>query len=134
MRKVLPALFVIAVAGALAFYLLTMPVRVPAAALPAHTPDIANGKYMFTAGGCAECHAVPVKTCDDLNTKEEETLAGGRCLNTKFGTFHAPNISPDKEAGIGTWTTLDFAMKRGIAPNGSYLYPPFPFNSSAHEL
>ena len=65
------------------------------------TARSANGKYMFTAGGCAECHAAPVKACDDLKTKDKEALAGGRCLKTPFGTFHVPNISPDKETGIG---------------------------------
>ena len=58
-------------------------------------------------------------------------LVGGRCLKTPFGTFHVPNISPDKDTGIGNWTTLDFvnAMKRGVAPDGSYLYPAFPYTS-----
>ena len=81
--------------------------------------------------GCAECHAAPVKGCDDLKTKDKEMLAGGRCLKTPFGTFHVPNISPDKETGIGNWTTVDFvnAMKHGVAPDGSYLYPAFPFAS-----
>ena len=131
MGKVLPALLALVAAIAIVFYLLTMPVTVPELALPAHEPDLANGKYMFTAGGCAECHAAPVKTCDDLNTKDQELLTGGRCLNTPFGTFHVPNISPDQDTGIGTWTTLDFvnAMKRGIAPDGSYLYPAFPYAS-----
>ena len=69
MRKALLALLGVVVAGALALYLLTMPATIPAPALPAHTPDLANGKYMFTAGGCAECHAAPVKGCDDLKTK-----------------------------------------------------------------
>ena len=131
MRKALLALLGVVVAGALALYLLTMPATIPAPALPAHTPDLANGKYMFTAGGCAECHAVPVKGCDDLKTKDKEVLAGGRCLKTPFGVFHVPNISPDKETGIGDWTTVEFvnAMKRGIAPDGSYLYPAFPYAS-----
>ena len=132
MRRALLALLALAVAGAVVFYLLTMPPATePASALPAHTPDLANGKYMFTAGGCAECHAVPVKRCDDLKTNDKETLAGGRCLKTPFGTFNVPNISPDKETGIGNWTTLDFvnAMKHGVAPDGSYLYPAFPFAS-----
>jgi mono/diheme cytochrome c family protein len=129
--KVLPALLAFVAAIAIVFYLLTMPVTVPESALPAHEPDLANGKYMFTAGGCAECHAAPVKACDDLTTKVEQALSGGRCLNTPFGTFHVPNISPDKDTGIGNWTTLDFvnAMKRGIAPDGSYLYPAFPYAS-----
>ena len=81
--------------------------------------------------GCAECHAAPVKGCDDLKTKAKDVLAGGRCLKTPFGIFHVPNISPDKETGIGNWTTVDFvnAMKRGVTPDGSYLYPAFPYAS-----
>jgi len=130
LRRALLALLALIIAGALAFYLLTMP-TVPASALPAHTPDLANGKYMFTVGGCAECHAVPLKKCDDLKTKEKDVLAGGRCLKTPFGVFHVPNISPDKETGIGNWTTVDFvnAMKHGIGPGGEHLYPAFPYSS-----
>jgi mono/diheme cytochrome c family protein len=118
-------------AGALAFFLLTMPQTLPASALPDHAPDVANGKTMFIAGGCAECHAVPAGACDDLDIKDEIVLAGGRCLKTDVGTFHVPNISPDKESGIGTWTTLDFvnAMKHGVAPGGVHLYPAFPYTS-----
>ena len=52
LRRALLALLALAVAGAVVFYLLTMPPATePASALPAHTPDLANGKYMFTAGG-----------------------------------------------------------------------------------
>ena len=132
MRRALLVLLALGVAGALAFYLLTMPVTVPASALPDdHVADVANGKIMFTAGGCAECHAAPAGACDDLDVKDETVLAGGRCLKTDFGTFHVPNISPDEATGIGTWTVLDFvnAMKRGIAPGGVHLYPAFPYTS-----
>jgi mono/diheme cytochrome c family protein len=134
LRKGLLALLALVAAGAIAFYLLTIPVTVPASALPDHAPDVANGKYMFIAGGCAECHAVPEGACDDLDIKDETVLAGGRCFKTDFGTFHVPNISPDKETGIGKWTTLDFinAMKRGIAPGGVHLYPAFPYTSYQH--
>ena len=80
----------------------------PASALPAHTPDLANGEYMFTAGGCAECHAVPLAKCDEQRPRTRHVLAGGRCLKTPFGAFHVPNISPDKETGIGNWTHARF--------------------------
>jgi len=125
------ALFALAVAGVIVFYLLTMPRTVPASELPAHTPDLANGEYMFTVGGCAECHAEPLGKCKDPKTKDKQRLSGGRCLKTPFGTFNVPNISPDKETGIGNWSTLDFvnAMKRGIAPGGVHLYPAFPYTS-----
>src|SRR6478735_6519182 len=125
------ALFALAIAGAIVFYLLTMPKTVPASELPAHTPNVANGEYIFTAGGCAECHAVPLAKCKDTKTKDKTHLAGGRCLKTPFGVFNVPNISPDKETGIGNWSTLDFvnAMKRGIGPGGEHLYPAFPYTS-----
>jgi mono/diheme cytochrome c family protein len=128
------ALIVMGIAGAVAFFLLTIPKTIPASALPAHTPDLANGEYIFTAGGCAECHAVPLSKCKDTKTKDKHVLAGGRCMKTEFGTFNEPNISPDKETGIGTWNTLDFvnAMKRGIAPGGEHLYPAFPYASYQH--
>jgi mono/diheme cytochrome c family protein len=131
LRTAFSILLALIVAGALAFYLLTMPQMVPASALPDHEPDISNGRTMFIAGGCAECHAAPVDACDDLDIEDETVLAGGRCLKTDVGTFHVPNISPDHETGIGRWTTLDFvnAMKRGVAPGGVHLYPAFPYTS-----
>ena len=131
MRRTLLVLLALAVVVAVAFYVLTMPRAIEASALPTHSPDLANGKYMFTAGGCAECHAAPLKACDDRKTKDKELLAGGRCLKTPFGTFNVPNISPDKETGIGAWSTLDFinAMKLGMAPEGEHLYPAFPYTS-----
>lgn len=131
MRRALLALLAFLAAIGFVFYMLTKPAPLTPAELPAHDPDIANGKYMFTAGGCAECHAAPVKSCDDLNTEDKKLLVGGRCLRTPYGVFHVPNISPDKETGIGNWSTLDFvnAMKRGVGPDGSYYYPAFPYTS-----
>lgn len=131
MRRLFLLGLALIVGAGLALYLLTMPVTFSAADLPDHTPDIANGKTMFIAGGCAECHAVPLKTCDNLEIEDETRLAGGRCLKTDVGTFYAPNISPDPTSGIGNWSTLDFvnAMKRGVAPGGVHLYPAFPYTS-----
>jgi mono/diheme cytochrome c family protein len=125
------ALLALAIAGAIVFYLLTIPKMVPASALPAHKPDLANGEYMFIAGGCAECHAEPVDKCKSTKVRNKHVLAGGRCIKTPYGIFNVPNISPDKETGIGKWTTLDFvnAMKRGIGPGGTHLYPAFPYAS-----
>ena len=98
MRRALLALLALIIAGA--FYLLTMPATVPASALPAHTRDLANGKYMFTVGGCAECHAVPLKKCDDLKTKEKDVLAGGRCL--KSASFTSQTFLPTRRPALAT--------------------------------
>ena len=131
MRSAVLALLAVVLVGAIAFYLLTTPVTLPASALPSHVPNVDNGRYIFTAAGCAECHAVPQKGCDDLKIRDKAVLAGGRCLKTPYGTFHVPNISPDKDTGIGGWTTSDFvnAMKHGVSPNGTHLYPAFPYSS-----
>ena len=113
------------VAGA-AFWMLSAPRPLTATALPSHVADPANGERMFWAGGCASCHLAP-----DAKASDRLLLAGGRPLVTPFGTFYPPNISPDPGTGIGRWSSLDFvnAMKRGLAPDGTHLYPAFPYAS-----
>jgi mono/diheme cytochrome c family protein len=82
-----------------------------------------RGAYIFTAADCASCHT-NVKANGPL-------LAGGRPLKTPFGTFYSPNITPDPEHGIGRWNDADFvrALREGVAPDGSHLYPVFPYTS-----
>lgn len=130
--KLLVGLLLLAIVGGVAFYLLTIPGRVEASALPKHTPDIANGERLFYAGGCASCHAAPKDgKCDTARYEDAHQLPGGRCLATPFGTFYAPNISPDAKAGIGAWSTADFvtAMTKGVSPDGRHYYPAFPYTS-----
>ena len=106
-----------------AFWVLTMP-PAPIAALPPHTPDLANGREMFFAGGCASCHAVPKQ-------KDNTRLGGGLALGSPFGTFYVPNISPDRQDGIGGWSEIQFvtAMTMGVSPAGEHLFPAFPYTS-----
>lgn len=116
----------LAAAGGAGFWILTIPESIAESDLPNHTPDIANGERIFHAGGCTSCHAQP-------GTKGEEKLklVGGLELKSDFGTFRAPNISPDPEAGIGGWTTAQFvtAMMKGTSPDGRHYYPAFPYTS-----
>jgi mono/diheme cytochrome c family protein len=125
-RKLIVLVIVLGLIGLAGFWLLTTPRGLAATDLPERTPDLANGEYMFWAGGCESCHAAPGANGDDVFK-----LAGGVSLATPFGTFYAPNISPDPEHGIGGWTLLDFvnAMKFGVAPGGRHLYPAFPYTS-----
>ena len=60
-------------------------------------------------------------------------LAGGVALETPFGTFYSPNITPDIETGIGNWDDADFirAMRYGFSPQGYHYYPAFPYTSYA---
>jgi mono/diheme cytochrome c family protein len=79
---------------------------------------------MFYAGGCAACHATP-------NQEDKTKLGGGLSLKSPFGTFYPPNISPDRNDGIGDWSEADFvtAMWKGTSPDGSHYYPAFPYTS-----
>jgi mono/diheme cytochrome c family protein len=119
LKRALQVLLAAAVLAALAAWWLSRPQGLAAADLPPHDPDPGNGEVLFHAGGCASCHG--------------EGLAGGLELATAFGTFRVPNITPDREAGIGDWSALDFvnAMKRGVAPDGRHYYPAFPYASYA---
>ncbi|MBT7224996.1 MAG: cytochrome c, partial [Gammaproteobacteria bacterium] len=85
---------------------------------------IERGEYLVIAGGCISCHR---------GEEDEESFIGGLALETDFGTFFAPNITPDMETGIGSWQAEDFllALKHGRKPGGSFYYPAFPFRAYA---
>ncbi|MEO0997410.1 MAG: cytochrome C, partial [Pseudomonadota bacterium] len=114
MKRALTVAIVVIAAGAAVAYWLSAPRSLSAADLPAHDADIANGERLFWAGGCASCHSDP-----DAEPSERPRLGGGLAQRTPFGTFRAPNISPDTEHGIGAWSKLDFlnAMVHGVAPD-----------------
>jgi mono/diheme cytochrome c family protein len=123
-RKAVVLVIAAAAVGAVAFWVLTAPASGPESALGAYTPDLANGKTMFLAGGCSSCHAVPKQ-------QDRIRLGGGLGLRSPFGTFYVPNISSDPNDGIGHWTEAQFvtAMTKGTSPDGSNLFPAFPYTS-----
>lgn len=126
LRRLAIAAIGLAVVGGAAFWFLTMPRPLSASELPDRPGDAAKGELLFWAGGCASCHAAPGAKGD-----ERLQLGGGEPIVSPFGTFHPPNISPDKTNGIGNWSTLDFvnATKFGVGPGGEHLYPAFPYTS-----
>jgi len=85
--------------------------------------DVQRGQYIAQASGCVGCHT------DDKASAVP--YAGGRALETPFGTFFGPNITPDRETGIGAWSLADFqrAIRRGERPDGSHYFPAFPYPS-----
>src|SRR5689334_9943047 len=93
---------------------------------PAQAADeaaIKRGAVLFNAADCAGCHSDA--------TGGGQPLAGGRPLSSPFGTCFGPNITPDKQYGIGSWTEAQFhdALRKGVDRNGHYLFPVFPFPS-----
>jgi mono/diheme cytochrome c family protein len=124
LRRLVILLVAIALVAAPVSWVVTNPSTIAASALPAHTPNVANGKTIFYAGGCASCHATPGQ--GDL-TK----LGGGLGLKSPFGTFYVPNISPDANDGVGRWTEAEFAtaLLKGTSPRGTHYFPSFPYAS-----
>jgi len=89
-------------------------------------PDAAaRGEYVFRAAAGCSCHT-------DIPS-DGPALAGGRAIETPFGTFYSPNITPDPQTGIGDWSEADFvrAMTEGLSPAGEHYYPVFPYTSYA---
>jgi mono/diheme cytochrome c family protein len=119
------------VLGAAALWILTLPETVPAVALPQYVPNLDNGKTMFNIGGCSSCHAVPN---DDPDKVDRLRLGGGLSLKSPFGTFYAPNISPDPKDGIGAWSEANFvtALWKGTSEHGRNLFPALPYTSYQH--
>ncbi|MGH6870807.1 MAG: c-type cytochrome [Rhizomicrobium sp.] len=95
------------------------PTGVPAAL--AHESLIERGEYLARAADCQSCHTamggVP--------------FAGGRAFNLPFGTIYSPNITADKDTGIGGWSDADFlnALHEGVDDEGERLYPAMPYAS-----
>lgn len=128
MRRVVIGVLVVGIVGAGVAWVAALPRPLTAASLPAHAADVNNGERIFWLGGCASCHAAKGATGD-----EKLRLGGGQSFQTAFGTFHATNISPDPETGIGRWNPVDLvnAMRQGVSPAGEHYYPAFPYTSYA---
>jgi len=84
---------------------------------------VERGKYLLYAGGCISCHT------EDVN--DAVPLAGGRAMESPFGTFYSPNITPDSATGIGDWSDAQFidALWEGVNPDGEHYFPAFPYTS-----
>jgi len=85
--------------------------------------QVERGAYLATAAGCVTCHTEDVEGA--------APFAGGRALASPFGTFYAPNITPDPETGIGRWSADDLAnaLHAGTGPDGAAYFPAFPYPS-----
>jgi mono/diheme cytochrome c family protein len=80
---------------------------------------IARGKALAEAADCASCHtADPAKP-----------FAGGKRIETPFGGIYSPNLTPDRDTGLGAWSDQEFtrALRYGVGRDGSRYYPAFPY-------
>ncbi len=86
--------------------------------------QLERGRYLALAGNCAGCHTA----------RGGPAYAGGRGIDTPFGTVYAGNLTPDDETGIGRWSAAHFwrALHNGRSRDGRLLYPAFPYPSFTH--
>jgi mono/diheme cytochrome c family protein len=127
LRRILLAAVLTGAAGLGVYWWLTATPTMLTVTEPPHRPNLANGLTTFNAGGCSSCHAVP-------GQPDRFRLGGGLAIPSPFGTFYAPNISPDPADGIGRWTEAEFvrAVTRGVSPAGFHYFPAFPYTSYQH--
>jgi mono/diheme cytochrome c family protein len=94
-------------------------VEKPRPAATARTAAKSRGEYLVAAGDCIACHT----------TIGGAPFAGGRAIETPFGTVYSSNITPDVATGLGGWSPEDFwrALHDGRSKNGRLLYPAFPY-------
>ncbi len=80
---------------------------------------IKKGEYLARLGDCMACHTV----------KGKPDYAGGLAIESDLGTIYSTNITPDKEHGIGNYTEEQFAnaVRKGVLPDGTRLYPAMPY-------
>lgn len=84
--------------------------------------EIERGRYLATLADCTGCHTKP---------DGGALMAGGYPIETPFGTLISPNITPDKDTGIGAWSDDQFvkAVQHGRARDGAHLYPAMPYTA-----
>src|SRR5580698_4247302 len=120
------AITLLIIAAALAAALV-IAIHVPDPGIPStvaqRQPDVTRGEYIYRLGDCAACHTKP----------GGKTLAGGYALVTPLGTIYSTNITPDRDHGIGSYSLTDFAraVRLGVTPDGTRLYPAMPYTSYA---
>jgi len=87
------------------------------------TRAVADGRYQAVLGDCEGCHTAP----------GGKLFAGGLVLETPFGKIVTPNVTSDREFGLGAWSEADFrrAVREGVSPGGKRLYPAMPYPAYA---
>lgn len=110
-----------AVGSCFAFSFLSLAIFMQPALAHSQSTTLDHGQYILYASGCVSCH-----TSDN-----GPNLAGGVPFETPFGRMYSTNITPDNETGIGDWTREEFsdALRKGVLPDGSHLYPIFPYTA-----
>lgn len=95
--------------------------------------QVERGRYLVTVIGCGDCHTPGALT----GKPDMARFLGGGDVGFQLpdlGTFVPPNLTPDKETGLGKWTKKQIvtAFTTGKDPEGRSLAPIMPWRDFAH--
>jgi mono/diheme cytochrome c family protein len=94
--------------------------------------QVLRGKYLVTLGLCTDCHTPGYF----FGKPDMGRYLGGSEVGfhiPDLGVFHGPNLTPDKETGLGNWSADDIvrAIQIGTRPDGRVLAPIMPWHAFA---
>jgi mono/diheme cytochrome c family protein len=92
--------------------------------------QVARGRYLVNLGLCTDCHTPG----HFFGKPDEKRFLGGSEVGFEIpglGVFHGPNLTPDKETGLGNWSTTQImtAFQTGVRPDGRVLAPIMPWKA-----
>ncbi|MBM9575626.1 c-type cytochrome [Leptospira sp. 201903070] len=90
-------------------------------------------RLAYGAAHCVDCH----KTLDVDSSKTDgrPNLSGGVKFELPVGNFYSPNITPDIETGIGSFSDAEIArsLRYGVRPDQTVLFDFMPFHNTSDE-
>jgi mono/diheme cytochrome c family protein len=94
---------------------------------------VARGKYLVDIMSCTDCHTPG----HFLGKEDVSRFLGGSDVGFAvpgLGVFVGPNLTPDKNTGLGDWTSeqIATALMKGETPEGRILAPPMPWRNYAN--
>jgi mono/diheme cytochrome c family protein len=115
-----------------------MPATNPREPIPEHEPavgSIERGRYLSKMFSCVECHSP--RTASGGYVQGQLFQGGGLQMPLPDGhLLIAPNITPDRETGIGTWSDDEIirAVRTGVAQNGRQLNHVMPYLTAYYDM
>jgi mono/diheme cytochrome c family protein len=91
---------------------------------------IATGRYIaYGPGHCVGCHTDSSQH-EQVRNGEMPPLSGGGEFKLPFGVVYTPNLTPDRETGIGTRSAKELArvLRYGVHHDGRAVLPFMDFH------
>ena len=94
--------------------------------------QLPRGEYLATIMDCGGCHTGGVLA----GQPDPKLHLAGSDIGfgvPGLGVFYPPNLTPDRETGLGSWSEADIvrAVRQGVRPDGRELAPVMPWRNYA---